>query len=142
MSIKQLSAFVENKPGKAYELFRALADAGVNIRAVNIADTKDFGVLRLIVQDNDKACAALGNDTVVVTTEVIAVEMEDKAGTLTGILKVLSDAGINIEYLYAFTTPTRKGAYAVIRVDQVPAAEAALLDKGYVLLTQEDMELA
>ena len=128
MSIKQISAFVENKPGKVYELLKAVADAGINLRAVNIADTKDFGVLRLIADDNDKAKKALGEDTIVVDTVVIAVEMVDKVGTLSSIIKVLSDAGINIEYLYSFTRPTKLGTFAVIRVDDVDSAEKALAE--------------
>ena len=139
MSIKQISAFVENKPGKAYELFKALADAGVNLRAMNIADTKDFGVLRLIVEDVDKAKQVLGQDTIVVDTDVIAVEMVDEVGTLSGIIRILSEAGMNIEYLYAFTTPTKHGAYTVIRTDDVAGAEKVLTEKGYTLLTQKDI---
>ena len=140
MSIKQISAFVENKPGKAYELFQAIADAGINIRAMNIADTKDFGVLRLIVDNSEKTKDVLGKDTVVITTQVIAVEMEDKSGALSQILKVLTDAGINIEYAYAFVTPTKKGAYTVLRVDNAEKSEQALSDQGYQLLTQEEID--
>jgi len=140
MSIKQISAFVENKPGSSYNLFKTIADAGINVRAMNIADTKDFGVLRLIVEDCEKTREVLGQDTVVITTEVIAVEMEDKAGALCGILKVLMDAGINIEYAYAFVTPTKKGAYTVLRVDRTEEGEKALLQNGYTLLTQKDTD--
>ena len=139
MAINQLSAFVENKPGQAYLLFKKLADAGINIRAMNIADTRDFGILRLIVEDNEKAKAVLGEDTVVINTEVIAVEMSDRAGALCDIIKVLSDAGINIEYAYAFTTPTKLGAYTVLRVDDVTLSEKALLENHYVLLSQADI---
>ncbi|MBQ9032945.1 MAG: ACT domain-containing protein [Parasporobacterium sp.] len=139
MSIKQISAFVENKPGKVFELFKTIADAGINIRAMNIADTKEFGVLRLIVENTEKTKEVLGEDTIVITTEVIAVEMEDKSGALCGILQVLADAGINIEYAYAFTSPTARGAYTVLRVDKVQEAETALSQKGYVLLKQEDL---
>ena len=139
MSIKQISAFVENKPGKVYELFKVLADAGINLRAMNIADTKDFGVLRLIVQDVDKAKEVLGLDTIVVDTDVIAVEMVDEVGTLSGIIKTLSDASINIEYLYAFTTPTKNGAYTVIRTDDLEGSEKVLKENGYILLDQKDI---
>ena len=139
MSIKQISAFVENKPGKAYELFKSLADAGINLRAMNIADTRDFGVLRLIVEDVRKAKEVLGNDTIVVDTDVIAVEMVDEVGTLSGIIRTLSEAGMNIEYLYAFTTPTENGAYTVIRTDDVEAAEKVLKENGYIMLKQEDI---
>ena len=140
MAIKQISAFVENKPGKAYELFKTVADAGISIRAMNIADTRDFGVLRLIVQDNDKMKQVLGEDTVVIVTDVLAVEMADEPGSLCKILEVLKDANINMEYAYAFVTPTKLGAYTVIRVDDVVKAEQALAEKGYKLLTQDDIK--
>ena len=140
MAIKQISALVENKPGKALELFKILSDAGINIRAMNIADTKDFGILRLIVEDIDKTKEVLETATVVKLTDVIAVEMADESGALCKILEILADAGINIEYAYAFVTPTKLGAYTVIRVDNAEKAEKALSEKDYVLLTQQDME--
>ena len=139
MSIKQISAFVENKPGKVYELLKALADAGINLRAMNIADTRDFGILRLIAEDNEKAKEALGVDTIVVDTDVIAVEMVDEVGSMCSIIKVISDAQINIEYLYAFTRPTKLGMFAVIRVDDVATAEKVLTQKGFKLMSQEDI---
>ena len=140
MAIKQISAFVENQTGKLYELFRTIADAGINIRAMNIADTKEFGILRLIVDDTEKTASVLGNDTIVKLTDVIAVEMKDEAGALSQIIKVLTDIKINIEYAYAFTTPSKSGAYTVIRVDDTEAAENALKENGYVLLTQDKVE--
>ena len=139
MSIKQISAFVENKPGSVYKLLQALTDAGINLRAINIADTQDFGVLRLIAEDNAKAKEALGEDTLFVVTEVIDVEMIEKVGSLCSITKVLSEADINIEYLYSFTRPTKLGTYAVIRVDDVPAAEKALAANGIRLMSEEEI---
>ena len=140
MAIKQISAFVENKPGKVLELVKAISEAGINIRALNIADTKEFGVLRLIVEDTEKTKEVLGKDTVVVLTDVIAVEMEDKAGALCGILEALSQADINIQYAYAFVTPTSLGAYTVIRTDDAELAEKVLSEKGFTLLDQKDIE--
>lgn len=137
MAIKQLSAFVENKPGKLMAPVKALADAQINIRAMSIADTKDFGILRLIVSDTDRAKAVLEEDSLVTVTKVIAVEMPDEAGSLSAILHILGDAGINIEYLYAFTAPTDPGAYVVIRVDDNEAAEAALHEKGIHTLSDK-----
>ena len=139
MSIKQISAFAENKPGKVYELLKSLADAGINLRAINIADTKDFGVIRLIAEDNARAKEILEANTVVADTDVIAVEMADRAGALNGIIKVLADAGINIEYLYSFTSPTKLGTFAVIRVDDTASAEKALAAKGFSLMSDADM---
>ena len=138
MSIKQLSAYVENKPGTVYELLKTLADAGINLRAINIADTRDFGILRLITDDNLKAKEALGEDTIVGFTDVIAVEMTDRAGFLSSIIKVLSDGNFNIEYLYSFTRPTKLGTYAVIRVDDTVQAEKALIEKGFRLMNPDD----
>ena len=139
MAIKQISAFVENEPGKALELIKLISDSGINIRAMNIADTKEFGILRLIVSNAEEAKRVLGEDTIVILTDVIAVEMKDECGALSNILQVLENANINIEYAYAFTTPTKLGAYTVIRVDDVKEAEKALSFKGYSLLTQNDI---
>lgn len=140
MAIKQLSVFVENKQGKLVETVRAISAADINIRAMSIADTKDFGILRLIVSDNEKAIAALNENTVVTTTQVIAVKMDDKAGALCNILSALSESGIDVEYMYAFTASADFGAYVVVRVDDVAAAEKALGDKGIATLNESDMQ--
>lgn len=134
MSIKQLSVFVENKPGKLLEIVKTLADADINIRAMSIADTKDFGILRLIVSDTEKAKSILSDDCVVTITSVIAAEMSDKAGALSTILDAFGKANINIEYMYAFTASTTLGAYVVIRVDNNEAAEKVLNDNGIATL--------
>ena len=97
MAIKQLSAFVENKPGTLLAMLKALADAGINIRAMSIADTRDFGILRLIVSDVEKAANVLEHNSIVTTTDVLAVEMRDEAGALSNILSALGEANINIE---------------------------------------------
>ncbi len=134
MSIKQLSVFVENKPGKLLEIVKTLADADINIRAMSIADTKDFGILRLIVSDTEKAKSILSDECVVTVTAVIAAEMSDKAGALSTILDAFGKANINIEYMYAFTASTTLGAYVVIRVDNNEAAEKVLHDNGIATL--------
>lgn len=134
MAINQLSVFVENKPGKLLDIVKALANANVNIRAMSIADTKDFGILRLIVSDTDKAKEILSDDCVVTVTPVIAAEMSDKAGSLASILEDFAFEGVNIEYMYAFTATTALGAYVVLRVDDNDAAERILKSKGISLL--------
>ena len=139
MAIKQLSIFVDNKPGKLIDIVKSISDAGINIRAMSIADTQDFGILRLIVSDNERLMKILGEKSIVKTTEVLAVKMEDKAGALYNVVKVLSDAGINIEYVYAFTAHSELGEYVVFRVDDVRSAEKELNDKGFVTLNSEDM---
>ena len=140
MAIKQISVFVENKPGTLYDVLKVMADAGVNMRAMNVADTKEFGVLRLVAANPEEVKKVLGQETIVITTDVIAVEMADKVGSLRDIVKVLADEKVNIEYAYAFTTPTKEGAYTVIRVDDVTLAEKALSGKGYALLNQGDID--
>ena len=130
MAIKQLSVFVENKQGNLSDTAKVLADADINIRAMSIADAKDFGILRLIVSDCDKAKELLSEDTIVSITDVIAVKMDDKQGALYKILKVLEDGQINIEYTYAFTAHINLDAYVVFRVDDVEVAEKLLNEKG------------
>lgn len=138
MAVKQLSVFVENKPGKLLDTVKSLADAKINIRAMSIADTKDFGILRLIVSDIDEAKSALADAVLFNVTEVVAVEMKDESGALYEILNVLSGAGINIEYMYAFTAPVNSGAYVVLRVDDNKAATDALGAAGINVLTSID----
>ena len=140
MAIKQLSAFVENKPGTLLAMLKALADAGINIRAMSIADTRDFGILRLIVSDVEKAAHVLEHDSIVTTTDVLAVEMRDEAGALSNILSALGEANINIEYLYAFTARTERGAYVVFRVDDNEAAERVL--QAHRIATLSEAEIA
>jgi hypothetical protein len=102
MEIKQISVFFENKPGRLGEVTKVLADAGINLRAISIADTADFGILRLIVNDHEKAIAAL-NEAGFTTrvTNVAAVEIEDKPGSLARVMDIFKTANVNIEYLYA-----------------------------------------
>jgi hypothetical protein len=103
MKVEQISIFLENKPGALAEVTRILGDSGINIRALSLADTKDFGILRLIVNDNDRARQVLDQKGFTVRkTEVVAVEVPDRPGGLADILKSLADAGVNVEYLYAF----------------------------------------
>ena len=140
MAIKQLSAFVENKPGTLLAMLKALADAGINIRAMSIADTRDFGILRLIVSDVEKAANVLEHNSIVTTTDVLAAEMRDEAGALSNILSALGDANTNIEYLYAFTARTERGAYVVFRVDDNEAAERVL--QAHRIATLSEAEIA
>ena len=137
MAIKQLSVFVENKTGSLVGLVKKLSEQNVNLRAMSVADTKDFGILRIIVADADKAREIIGSESLVSVNEVIAVEMSDEAGSLYNILKILGDAKINIEYMYAFTASTDLGAYVVIRVNDNAAAESVLHANGIPTLNQE-----
>ncbi len=140
MKIKQLSIFVENRTGRLAEITEILTSRQVDIRALSLADTSDFGILRLIVNNPDTACAALLEAGVMVrTTEVLAVSMADEPGGFSRTVGVLSDAGVGIEYLYAFVS--RKGGEAVIilRADDSDKAIEVLGGSGIRLLDPHEV---
>ena len=140
MAIKQLTVFVEDKQGTLVEITDTLAKNDINIRALSIADTQDFGILRLIVTDNDKAIAALSEHGYLVkTTEVVGVKIGDAPGKLSTALEVLDRAEINMEYLYAFMARTEKHAYVVLRVADNAAAETSLEAAGFHMITDADI---
>ncbi len=138
MAIKQLTVFLENKAGKLSEIVKRISDAEVNIRAMCIADSSDCGILRLIVSDLEKAQLALSGE-IISAIDVLAAKMTDKAGSLSEILTLLDKAGINIDYMYAFTAPAL-GAYVVLRVGDNKAAEEVLKQNGIETLTIDDMK--
>ena len=140
MAIHQISVFVENKPGKLVGIIEELAEQNINIRASSIADTTDFGIFRLITNDFDKTQEILSKNNVTNVTKVIAAKMEDKPGALYRVVDALSLAGINIEYMYAFTASDALGAYVVFRVDDVPAAQKLIDDNGLKSLDDEDVQ--
>ena len=140
MAIRQISVFVENQKGKLYETLKVIAGEGINIRALSVADTNDFGVLRLITSDTDKTREVLSEDCVVNTTTVIAAKLEDRVGALCDVIHILALADINIEYVYAFTASEDFGAYVVIRVDDVEKAQAALVAENVPTLNEEDIK--
>ncbi len=141
MTIKQLSVFVENKAGTVAEITKSIADASVSIRALSVADTQEFGILRLIVSDVEKAKEALSkNECVVSVTKVIGVEIPDVAGGLSNVLELMSKANINVEYLYAFITISGKHAYVVLRVEDNDKAIKILTENGVKLVSQEDID--
>ena len=140
MALKQLTVFVENKQGALVSITETLAAHQVNIRALSIADTEDFGILRLIVSDNDTALKTLSEDGYLIkTTDVVGVKIGDEPGRLSKALQVLDDAKINMEYLYAFMARTEKHAYVVLRVADNAAAEAALEKAGFHIITDADV---
>ncbi len=140
MSLKQLTIFVENKQGTLVDITDTLATHNVNIRALSIADTQDFGILRLIVNDNDTALKTLAEEGYLIkTTDVVGVKIGDQPGKLSSALKVLDDNNINMEYLYAFMSRTEKHAYVVLRVADNNAAETALENAGFHLITDADV---
>lgn len=140
MAIRQLTIFVQNRQGAIVSITEALASNQVNIRALSIAETEDFGILRLIVNDEEIAQKTLSDAGYLIkVTEVVGVKIGDAPGKLTGALAVLDKAGINLEYLYAFMARTEKHAYVVLRVEDNAAAEAALEAAGYHLITDADI---
>ena len=139
-TIEQLSIFVENSQGRMAEITQVIADAGVDIRALSVADTSDFGILRLIVNQPDAATKALQAAGVMVSiTEVIAVGIEDKPGAFSHVISLISKAGINIEYMYAFISRTDNQAFVIMRVDDCTAGTEALEKEGISLLTSEQV---
>ena len=140
MSLKQLTIFVENKQGTLVKITDALAKNDVNIRALSIADTQDFGILRLIVTDYDKAEKTLSDAGFLVKcTDHVGVKIGDAPGKLSKALDVLDKEGINMEYLYAFMSRTEKHAYVVLRVADNAHAEKALEDAGFHLIADADV---
>ena len=140
MALKQITVLVNNRQGALVDITEKLGTRGVNIRALSIADTERFGILRMIVSDNEAAIEAVRDlGCLVQETEVVGVKIGDAPGKLSGALKVLSDAGINIEYLYAFCLRTVRHAYMVLRVADNLRAEKALEDAGYHIITDADV---
>ena len=134
MAVKQISVYLENKPGRLLEQMKKLADAQINIRAMCIAEANDFGIVRLIVSDVSKAKKVLEEDALVTVTKVLGAEMKDEAGALSEVLTVLADGKINVEYMYASPTSVNGKAYVIMRVSDCDAAERCLTDQGIAVL--------
>lgn len=139
MSVKQISVFIENKKGKLAEVTKYIASHEVNLRALSIADTQDFGILRIICENPDKANEVLKEGGYITTvTDVLATAISDEPGSLAAILEVLSEAGVVVEYTYAFLSAD-KGAYMILRVDDNQAAAAALAGAGIKTADQDEL---
>lgn len=141
MSIKQISVFLENKPGKLKEMTGVLAANKVDMRALSLAETKDFGIARLVVDDVFEAVQILKDANFVASlTSVLAVEIPDEPGGLDKLLAIFSEAKVNIEYMYAFIGgKEKKHAYMIFRVADTKAAEVKLAGAGLRIMTQEDI---
>lgn len=140
MTISQLSVFVENKQGSMSGIAEALAEAGIDIRALTIADTTDFGILRLIVRDPENAKKMLQEKNFVVTVnQVIGVEVPDRVGGLAQVLRILDDALINIEYMYDFLAIKEEKAYIIIRVENNAKTVELLRSHGIRCISDEDI---
>ena len=141
MSVKQISVFLENKKGRLADVTRILSREGVNIRALSLADTADFGVLRIIVNDPDKCLAALkSNSFVAQVTEVVAVEVEDRPGGLSRVLEILDADGINVEYMYAYVEKTKDNAIVICKIDERERALGVLAKSGISTLSAEELK--
>ena len=140
MAIKQLTVFIQNKKGTVVSVTDILSKNSVNLRALSIAETQDFGILRLIVNDEVTAEKVLvENGYLIKTIDVVGVKIGDEPGKLTAALDVLDKANINVEYLYAFMARTEKHAYVVLRVADNQAAEEALEEAGFHMITDADI---
>ena len=140
MFAEQISIFIENKEGRLAEVTAILRDAGVNIRALSLADTTDFGVLRLIVNNNDTAEAALKKEGFTVgKTQVLAVEVKDEPGGLNTILDPLWQNEVNVEYMYAFANPQYRNAIMIFRFDDPERALKLLAEKNIKVVSAEEI---
>ena len=140
MAIKQLTVFVPNRKGTMVAVTDILAKNNINMRALSIAETEDFGILRLIVNDLGKAQEVLAeNGYLIKVVDVVGVKIGDEPGKLTAALDVLDKKDINVEYLYAFMARTEKHAYVVLRVENNEMAQTALTEAGFKLITEADI---
>ena len=140
MAIKQLTVFVQNKKGTVVAVTDILAKNNVNLRALSIAETQDFGILRLIVDDESTAERVLAESGYIIKViDVLGVKIGDAPGKLTSALDVLDKADINVEYLYAFMARTERHAYVVLRVEDNAVAEAALTAAGFKMISEADV---
>lgn len=141
MSLKQIAIFVENRPGALTEITDVMAESGVDIRALSISETQDFGILRMIVNDLAAAQAALTEAKCVYSiNDVVGVEIPDSAGSMAKVIRILANEGINIEYVYAFVGNSGKNAWVVIRVKDNEKAENVLKDNGYRVFCDADIK--
>ena len=140
MSIRQLSVFVENQKGALAGVLHTISSAGIELRALSIADTSDFGILRVITSDNTRAALALSESGAVCSvTDVVAASADDKPGGLAALLTILSEAGIDVEYVYAFVSRTSGSAYVVIRVADNDATVEILKNNGITVAAPEEV---
>lgn len=140
MRVEQISIFLENKAGRLAEVSRILAEAGINIRALSLADTSDFGILRLIVNQTAKAKEVLKEHGFTVgKTDVVAVEVTDRPGGLHNILDILYKSNVNVEYMYAFVQQSGSNAVIIFRFDNLDEAVRLLQENGIKVIKGEDL---
>ncbi|NLZ17407.1 MAG: ACT domain-containing protein [Desulfobulbaceae bacterium] len=140
MQVEQIAVFLENKSGRLAEITSILAENDINIRALSVADTADFGILRLIVNDVTKAQAVLKKGGFTVSkTDVIAVAVPDRVGGLAEVLRAVTEGGYNVEYMYAYAHRADGSAVMIFRFDAMADAVAMLKDKGFALVSSREI---
>ncbi len=138
MLVKQLSVFMENRPGRLYKLTNALGKEGIDFVTLSIADTKDFGIVRFIARDNERAYGILKKEGFTVgITELIGVEVEDKPNALAEVVALMEQENINIEYLYSFVLTNHNSAKILMRVNETERAVGLLEEKGIKMLSEK-----
>jgi len=141
MKITQISVFLENRKGRLYEVCNLLGKNSINIRALTIAETESFGVLRIVVDKSDLAINVLKkNGFVANLTDVVAIEVGDKPGGLAAVLKVFADNDVNVEYMYGFVEKFSDNALLVFRFEDVEKAQKILTEKGVKIVTRKEIE--
>ena len=139
-NVRQISVFMDNKPGQLSGVMEIIKESGINVRALSLADTKDFGILRIIVHDTEKAVDALKDAGYAVTVnEIVAITIPDSPGQLSRVLEILGKHNVNLEYLYAFTGASDRAVSFVLRVNDNDAAAASLTKGGIIQLTENDI---
>ncbi len=140
-AIKQISIFMENKPGRMARVAKTLSDANVNIRALTIAEAGDFGIIRMVVDDTDRGYQVLRDEGFTVSeTDVLAVEIKDTPGGLYEIAKTLGENSINMDYGYAFVTAKAERAMLILRVDEITRAAQVLQEAGVRIATRQEIQ--
>ena len=137
MNVTQLSAFVSNKPGHLQRVLKVLADDNINIITLTIAETVDYGILRMIVNDADKGYNVLKSHNITASiTDVLALEIDDTPGSLYNALDVFAKMDLNIEYMYAFSEKRQGKAVMIFRFEDIEAAKTALKENGYNIVSK------
>jgi len=141
MNVTQLSVFLENKPGHLQKILRILYENNINLKALTIAETSDYGILRIIVNNPDKAQQVLKADNILSRkTDVLAIEIEDKPGSLFKAIETFSRKNLNIEYMYAFSEKKKENkSVMVFRFDNIESAKNALIEEGYTIVKKIDI---
>lgn len=140
MLIKQISVFVENKPGRLYHLVKTMADQGIDLKALSIADTEKFGILRCIVNDPESALKIIKDANFTASmTDVLALEVTDQPGGLAEALGILMEAGIDVDYVYSFVRTRSENALIILKVEENEKAVDALKSSGMKVLSGSDV---